>query len=82
MYTFACDLFIVVSLKQTLALMERFDLQVQTVFREGELKYVLNSHGQLFVTHTGTMKMQVCCAGSLDFLLMVDNVYMLRKHIH
>ena len=51
--------------------MERFVLWAQTVIQEDELRYVLKNHGQQFATHTGIMKMQVCCAGSLDFLHMV-----------
>ena len=62
--------------------MERFALWAQTVFQEDELRYVLDNHGQLFVTRTGIMKMQVCCAGNLDFLLMVDYACVIVIQIH
>lgn len=56
---------------QPLALMERSASWELAVFLVGELKYVLSNHGQQFVMHTGTMRMQVCSADNLDFLLMV-----------
>ena len=41
------------------------------VLQEDVLRFVLNSLGQPFVMFSGIIKMQVCCVGSLDFLLMV-----------
>ena len=56
---------------QPLAQVERSALWELAVFLVGELKFVLSSHGQQFVMNTGAMRMQVCYAGNLDFLLMV-----------
>ena len=53
------------------ATMERFVLLEQMRFQVEELRFVLNSHGPQYVMLTGTMKMQVFCAGNLDFPHMV-----------
>ena len=60
------------------AMIERFVLLEQTRFQVEELRFVLESHGPQFVMLTGTMKMQVFCAGNLDFPLMVCSVAVLQ----